>query len=344
MATNKIALLRYQTIDKCLQNHYRKWALDDLIEAVSEALYDYEGITSGISKRTIQGDIQLMRSDKLGYHAPIIVTDRKYYSYADKNYSIQNSPVSSADMEKMKEVIGFLKQVNGFQYFDELNGVITRLENNLAKTKEKTRNYIQFEENPLLKGLAHLNRLYTAVANKQPLLINYQSFRQNEPRQTIYYPYLLKEYRNRWFLLVKPQKSKTLYTLALDRMVDFYELANEDFVDMPAIDFEHYFDNAIGVTKSLTEREQKVVFKVTKKLTPYVVTKPLHATQKLIEETELSALFSIDVILNFELERELIGFGEELEVLAPRSLRKRIQKRLSAAADQYMIQPKKTDM
>ncbi|MEG0187151.1 MAG: WYL domain-containing protein, partial [Algoriella sp.] len=75
MATNKIALIRYQTIDKCLQNQFRKWTLEDLIEKVSEALYEYEGITSGVSKRTIQGDIQVMRSEKLGYNAPIVVVD-----------------------------------------------------------------------------------------------------------------------------------------------------------------------------------------------------------------------------------------------------------------------------
>ena len=76
MANNKNALIRYKTIDKCLQNRYRKWTLEDLIEACSDALYEYEGKMMNVSKRTIQLDIQTMRSDKLGYNAPIIVVDR----------------------------------------------------------------------------------------------------------------------------------------------------------------------------------------------------------------------------------------------------------------------------
>ncbi len=44
MAINKNALIRFKTIDKCLQNRYRKWTLDDLIYECSEALYEYEGI------------------------------------------------------------------------------------------------------------------------------------------------------------------------------------------------------------------------------------------------------------------------------------------------------------
>ena len=88
MPLNRSQLIRLTTIDRCLQNHYRRWTLEDLIEACSEAIYDCEGRTEGVSRRTVQADIQLMRSNKLGYEAPIIVVDKKYYMYADKNYSI----------------------------------------------------------------------------------------------------------------------------------------------------------------------------------------------------------------------------------------------------------------
>jgi hypothetical protein len=90
MPTNRNALIRYKTIDACLQNRQRKWTLEDLIEKVSDALYEYEGIDKGISLRTIQADIQVMRSDKLGYEAPIIVVDKKYYTYADLILVLQN--------------------------------------------------------------------------------------------------------------------------------------------------------------------------------------------------------------------------------------------------------------
>ena len=79
MALNKNALIRYKTIDKCLQNNYRQWTLNDLIDACSDALYEYEGRTVNVSKRTVQLDIQMMRSDKLGYNAPIVVYNKKYY-------------------------------------------------------------------------------------------------------------------------------------------------------------------------------------------------------------------------------------------------------------------------
>ncbi len=93
MPANKNALLRYKTIDRCLRNRYRRWTLDDLVEACSDALYEMEGVLRGVSVRTVQADLQVMRSDRLGYNAPIEVYDGKYYRYADDDYSISESPL-----------------------------------------------------------------------------------------------------------------------------------------------------------------------------------------------------------------------------------------------------------
>ena len=108
MPANKNALIRYKTIDRCLRNRYRRWTLDDLVDAYSEALYDMEGITKGVCARTVQMDIQIMRSDKLGYNAPIVVYDKIYYTYADPDYSITEMPLSMDDCKLIKEAITLL--------------------------------------------------------------------------------------------------------------------------------------------------------------------------------------------------------------------------------------------
>ena len=108
MPANKNALIRYKTIDRCLRNRYRRWTLDDLVDACCDALYDMEGITKGVCARTVQMDIQIMRSDKLGYNAPIVVYDKIYYTYADSDYSITEMPLSMDDCLLIKEAITLL--------------------------------------------------------------------------------------------------------------------------------------------------------------------------------------------------------------------------------------------
>ena len=70
MPVSKNALIRYKTIDNCLRNHYRKWTLKDLIDACSDALSEFEGRDENVSRRTVQADIQIMRSDKLATTRP----------------------------------------------------------------------------------------------------------------------------------------------------------------------------------------------------------------------------------------------------------------------------------
>ena len=108
MPANKNALIRYKTINNCLRNKYRRWTLDDLVEACSNALYEMEGITKGVCTRTVQMDLQIMRSDKLGYNAPIEVYDKIYYRYADPSYSITDMPLSQADCLLLKQAITML--------------------------------------------------------------------------------------------------------------------------------------------------------------------------------------------------------------------------------------------
>ncbi|WP_316786083.1 WYL domain-containing protein [Pedobacter frigiditerrae] len=339
MAINKLALIRYKTIDDCLRNRFRKWTLNDIIEKVAKTLYEMEGITSGVSKRTIQADIQLMRSDKLGYNAPIVVQDKRFYAYEDSNFSITKAPINNADVDKMKEIVGVLKQFNAFNYFDEMSDMIARLENNLYKSTKQTGNNIQLEGNKLVKGLECIPDLYRAILNKVPLLIEYKSFKAKESQQQIYYPYLLKEYRNRWFLITKSKKSPQLLTLALDRIVEFQELPNEEFRAYQGVDFDRYFEDVIGVTKSEKDRAQKVILEFENYHAPYIITKPLHDSQVVLTKNEKTTTVRIDVVLNYELEREILGFGECVKVLAPRLLVSKIKRRLANANRQYEEKP-----
>ena len=120
MSSNKNALIRYKTIDNCLRNRTKLWTLEDLIDACSDALYEYEGKYDLVSKRTVQLDIQNMRSEKLGYNAPIEVFQKKFYRYSEPDFSIKNIPVNENDIKVMNDAVQILKQFKEtfFVYLD----------------------------------------------------------------------------------------------------------------------------------------------------------------------------------------------------------------------------------
>jgi len=335
MPVNRNALIRYRTIDNCLQNRYKKWTLDDLIDACSDALYEFEGIDKGVSRRSVQADIEMMRSNKLGYEAPIIVVDKKYYTYADKNYSITNSPINQQDLKVLSEVSSLLKQFKGFNHFTDLNEMVSKLEDKIYSQKTHSAPVIDFEKNDNLKGLEYIEGIRKAIVAKKTLCVTYQSFKARGASTFCFSGYLLKEYRNRWFVLGMPHKRNAqLLNLALDRIQSIEEHA-DDYRENKSIDFGSYYNDVIGVTKSPGQRDCQVVFWIDDANAPYVITKPLHHTQKVISEENGGKVFTIRVILNFELERELLGFGSKIRVLGPRILVKQMKQLLQKALDRY---------
>ena len=330
MSSNKNALIRYKTLDKCLKNKYKKYTLDDLIDECSEALFEFEGKESFVSKRTVQLDLQNMRSEKFGYEAPIEVYERKYYRYSDPEYSIHNISVTESDLKAMTDAVQILKQFKDLSMFKEMNGVIQKLEDSIQATQQKS--IIHLDKNERLKGLEYIDVLYQAILNKQVLRILYQSFTAREAQNMTVHPQLLKEYNNRWFLICL-HKGK-LYNLALDRMQEIAVDENSTYIDYN-LDADRYFGEVIGATVSETQRGQNVIFAIDRKHAPYVVTKPFHHSQVILEENDEQTIFKICVQLNYELERMILGMAEFITVLKPTKLRNRIENSLKLATKKY---------
>lgn len=335
MAINKNALIRYKTINKCLQNKFRKWTLNDLLEACSDALYEYENRDITVSKRTIQSDIQMMRSDKLGYNAPIIVYEKKYYKYGEENYSITNIPITDIDMSILAETVEVLKQFKDFSLFSELGGVIQKLEDKVVSQKSNQGAIIHLDKNENLKGLSYLDSLYQSILKKQCLTIKYQSFKARTPSSFTFHPFLLKEFNNRWFVIGKKSNLEPILTLALDRIVSVDIDPDTPYFPKP-FNGDDYYKNTIGVTVLNNRHLKEVILKLDPSNAPYVLTKPFHLSQQVLEQyPDGSVIIKIEVHLNFELERLILGFGNSIEVIAPKQLRKKIKNKLTAAVNLY---------
>ncbi len=336
MPANKNALIRYKTIDNCLRNRYRRWTLDDLVEACSDALYDMEGIRKGVSVRTVQGDIQMMRSDKLGYNAPIEVYDHKYYRYADSDYSITDMPMSQNDYEVMQEAVDMLRQLQDFDQFSEMSDVVSRLQDKLSITRKNRKPIIHFDNVPDLKGLKLLNPLYNYIAHKQTLRIIYQSFSARKPQEYILCPYLLKEFRNRWFVFGSRADDLVLYNLALDR-IESVEAVDVPFRENPDFDSEHFFDDVIGVSKNIKNTPRRIKFWATREQSKYIKTKPIHPSQTLLSENPAdgSCIFQIEVVINFEMYSVFMSYGPGIKILYPPQAVAYMRDKLNEAARRY---------
>ncbi len=337
MPANRNALLRYKTINRMLQRG-RQATLEELVYACNDALQETLGYGK-VSLRSVQHDIREMRySEILGYYAPIIVVDKKYYTYEDKHYSITETPLTEYDMQRLSEAVDLLKQMSSSKGFHGVEDVVNRLEDHVASMRFKAEPVILLESNERLRGLEYMSELHDAIVDRHPIILTYKPFKWPESQTFCISPYLLKEFRNRWFVIGKrhDDTEHRIVILALDR-IEGIEAASKgtQYIFDFQFDPKAFFQDIVGVTKTDAPIEH-IVFKVAESQVPYVRTKPLHHSQKELESADDgSALFCIDVIPNYELERDLLGYGESIIVVSPESLVKKLHDRLLQSIENY---------
>lgn len=336
MATNKNAIIRYQTLDKCFRNPGRKYFIEDLIEACSKAIYDFSGEDKGIKKRQIFEDIKFMESEQ-GWGISlerIREGHRAYYQYEDQNFSINNQPLNEAEENQLKEALLTLSRFKGMPQFEWVDEIAARLDSGLDLSHHNGK-IIEFEQNSYLKGLEFITPLYNSILYKKVIEINYQSFKQDTPQAIVLHPYFLKQFNNRWYVFGQNDSNKYTMNLALDRILSLNEVKKK-YVRNKEVDFNEYFEDFVGVTLGNEGKIEQVILEVANELLPYIMTKPIHGSQKVKERKELSSIISLDIIPNYELESLLLSLGEGLWVQEPKSFKKRMKMRIQAMNNKYI--------
>lgn len=335
MATNKHAIIRYQTLDKCFKNPGRKYFIDDLIAECNKAIHDFSGNPEGVNRRQIYDDLNFMESEQ-GWAVPLkrIREGKKvYFRYEDINFSINNSPLNSAEEIQLKEALLTLSRLKGMPHFSWVDEITTRINAglNLANQGSKV---IEFDQNQYLKGIEFINPFYQAIINKNAIKVTYQSFKQEQIQQFVIHPYFLKQYNNRWFLFGLNDEYQNISNLALDRVIGIDE-CNVIFQDQNAIDFEEYFEDMIGVTFPQGASATKILLKIKSDSWPYIKTKPLHGSQKVKEVNDQFAIIELNLIINYELISLLFSYAENITVLEPIELVEQIKNKAANLISSY---------
>jgi predicted DNA-binding transcriptional regulator YafY len=335
MATNKHAIIRYQTLDKCFRNPGRTYYIDDLIDACNDAIYEYSGIEDGVKRRQVLDDIKFMESEQ-GWNIPLEHLregHKVYFRYEDMSFSINKQPLNETEENQLKEALLTLSRFKGMPQFEWVDEITARLDSGLGLSKTNQQ-IIEFEQNDYLQGLEHITPLYNAILYKKVLNVLYKSFKRDSNQTIIFHPYYLKQYKNRWFVFGQNEELNLITNLALDRIVAIEE--SKQIYIPNIIDFSEYFEDVIGVTVDKEAILEKIQLKVNNGLYPYIQTKPLHGSQKTKEKGDTYVFIELELIPNYELESLILSYGEGIEVLSPEILRLKMKSRLDLSIKNYI--------
>ena len=164
--------------------------------------------------------------------------------------------------------------------------------------------------------------------------IHYQRFGL-DAKERIIYPYYLKQYRRRWYLFATILDHEFITCFSLDRILSIARNNTVAFQEC-GVDFNHYFDDIVGVSHPDDGVVEHIVLRGDRWLEYYLRTLPIHPLQQLESLGEGGCRVTLDVMINNELIQELAFYGDHLRVESPQRLREEMVRRAQRQLDDYL--------
>lgn len=341
MPSNKNALARYMFLDEMLSDIHHFYNIHDLTQRCNEKLVNL-GIST-VTQRCIEKDIQDLEYDP--FYAEIErfrVNGKRCIRYADPSFSIFKKELSDEESNLILEVLNTIGQFEGLAHFEWLDKFRTGLS---LKQRPKI---ISFSNNPYLHNSNLLGLLFDVISNQVVIELEYHKYLDVSNKKILFHPYLLKQYNNRWYLIGSADTDNKVLTFALDRI--------DKITSRPEITYVPYngnlaerFEDIVGVTLHEDREMENIVLWASDSAKDYIITKPIHESQKQIKGDYYNELlkkyphlkngifFSIDCIPNYELIRELCAFGKDLLVLEPSSIQEQVVNRITTMIENYTL-------
>lgn len=363
MRNHNNAYIRYRALDACFRNYRKRYYIDDLLEAVNDVLYNYNG--TSIEQRQLYKDIADMEREAVNGGANVRIVriqdgKRKFIRYSNPNFTLFEPSISQKEAQLLSDTIQLLSRFKGLPRFDWIEETLARLRQTF-QLDDEIAGTVSFQQNPYLSGLKWFGRLFDAIVEKTVLNITYHHFGK-KPRVRQVHPYQLRQDNNRWYLVgyeERQSKRHPLVMLPIDRIDEvereqkvrrvrnaqgvrgfldedeFLRVEGTKFREKPAeLDIDDYFYDIVGVSLDPDREPDRIVLKVGYPDAEYLNTKPLHGSQHVIERVPSTGkgaehvkgymVFELKLIPNEEFMQELLTYMHNGEVVRPLKLRKAV--------------------
>lgn len=165
----------------------------------------------------------------------------------------------------------------------------------------------------------HLGAFIDAIKSSLRVSFTYNPFSRVRPSLgVVIEPYLLKLFRQRWYVAGRQVSENRIKTYALDRVSDVKILPHS--FQMPP-DFEpgEYFSHSFGIIVDQS-KPRRVAIKTDTRQAKYLRALPLHPTQQEMIHDNFS-IFYYDIQLTPDFLNELLSMGPRISVISPPELR-----------------------
>ncbi len=203
--------------------------------------------------------------------------------------------------------------------------------NMLSLGKERLSGRVSVEDIP--SGHLHLTGIMEAMTENQQIRITYQKYTSSQSDTYTLFPYAVKEFAKRWYIVAYCVEREALRVYGLDRIINI-EVLPERFTMEKNFNVDDLFATSFGIY--LPEGPGRTItFRTSATEARFLRDLPIHSSQREISTDGDEVIFSIFVCPNSNLIMEFCKYGRRLEVLSPADVREAVASQISAAAQLY---------
>lgn len=264
----------------------RQWVKDELAAHGNEEV--------AVSERTLKRDIADLR-DYLGI--PIGSSRTRGYYFPEDEVS------DEGNIETVLESFNLLNALNA----------------------DTGMGHFIFPERRPYRGNKYLYPLLKAIQKRMPVSVQYKKYGVGEDFRQKVFPYALKQWRSRWYLLGIPDGKEKMRTYGLDRIQDLEPLGGR-FKAKDVPDIETSYKDCYGIYNDERLPAEDLILSYDKREGEYVKSQPIHHSQITLQDLpeHERLVISLHVKITKELKLELLARGFSLQVHQPESLRREI--------------------
>ena len=308
-------------------------SMKDILRVINNRLED-KGVPPVTSRDTILNDITELSNE---FHVKILRRKAQYdsrvilYRYANVDFSIYHSPLSFSEIKEMRGALSILSKFEGMPQYGWINELCARFDISFENHGHPV---VQFEDS--VSDISHRNftGLYHAIVDKTPIHVTYQRFGHKE-REHIVHPYFLKQFRNRWYLIARNSKHlDSICPMSLDRLKSFQVDKDIGFVPI-GMNVNDYYHDVYGICREEGKSAIDIKFYVNSVEVPYIITCPIHHSQRVVARNAGGAIFTIHVIPNYELMQKFLSFGDNVVIITECDMKQLIVKKLRDSLRKY---------
>ena len=183
-----------------------------------------------------------------------------------------------------------------------------------------------------LAPLPFFSDVVAALQRRTQLQFDYYSRSRDSAEQRTVSPQRLVLYRDNWYLDAWCHSRQALRTFALDAVREC-RLLSEAAIDLPDAELDQHFSRSFGIFSGVPAALAELRFSPA--AARWVSAEHWHPDQVQRLTDDGALLLQVPYANPTELLREILAWGDQVEVLAPAALRASVRAQLQAALAQY---------